>query len=135
MSNRTFFWTFSISFQKNSQDYPHNVNFNFGIKLVAGATPVTKSTYRLASTEMRELSSQLNELLSKGFVRSSFSPWRTPVWFVKKKDGLFSMCIDHGELNKITIRNHYSLPRMDGLFNQPQGMNYLSKMDLRSEYH
>ena len=100
-----------------------------------GATPVAKSPYRLAPAEMQELSSQLNELLKKGFIRPSFSPWGAPVLFVKKKDGSFRMCIDYRELNKLTIKNRYPLPRIDDLFDQLQGANYFSKIDLRSGYH
>ncbi|CAH1422254.1 unnamed protein product [Lactuca virosa] len=84
---------------------------------------------------MQELSSQLSELLSKGFIRPSFSPWGAPVLFVKKKDGSFRMCIDYRELNKLTIKNRYPLPRIDDLFDQLQGANYYSKIDLRSGYH
>ena len=84
---------------------------------------------------MQELSSQLNELLGKGFIRPSFSPWGAPVLFVKKKDGSFRMCIDYRGLNKLTIKNRYPLPRIDDLFDQLQGANYFSKIDLRSGYH
>ena len=77
----------------------------FRIDLVPGATPVAKAPYRLAPAEMQELSSQLNDLLGKGFIRPSFSPWGAPVLFVKKKDGSFRMCIDYRELNKLTIKN------------------------------
>ena len=84
---------------------------------------------------MQELSSQLNELLQKGFIRPSFSPWGAPVLFVKKKDGSFRMCIDYRELNKLTLKNRYPLPRIDDLFDQLQGANYFSKIDLRSGYH
>ena len=80
---------------------------------------------------MQELSSQLNELLSKGFIRPSSSPWGAPVLFVKKKDGSFWMCIDYRELNKLTLKNRYPLPRIDDLFGQLQGANYFSKIDLR----
>ena len=81
---------------------------------------------------MQELSGQLNELLSKGFIRPSFSPWGALVLFVKKKDGSFRMCIDYRELNKLTVKNRYPLPRIDDLFDQLQGENYFSKIDLRS---
>ena len=84
---------------------------------------------------MQELSSQLNELLSKGFIRPSSSPWGAPVLFVKKKDGSFWMCIDYRELNKLTVKNRYPLPRIDDLFDQLQGASYFSKIDLRSGYH
>ncbi|KAD2804787.1 hypothetical protein E3N88_38164 [Mikania micrantha] len=84
---------------------------------------------------MQELSNQLQELLDKGFIRPSFSPWGAPVLFVKKKDGSFRMCIDYRELNKLTIKNRYPLPRIDDLFDQLQGAQYFSKIDLRSGYH
>ncbi|GKE13197.1 putative reverse transcriptase domain-containing protein, partial [Tanacetum coccineum] len=92
----------------------------FRIDLVPGAAPVARAPYRLAPSEMRELSVQLQELLEKGFIRPSLSPWGAPVLFVKKKDGSFRMCIDYRELNKLTIKNRYPLPRIDDLFNQLQ---------------
>nr|XP_043638012.1 uncharacterized protein LOC122609015 [Erigeron canadensis] len=107
----------------------------FNIDLVPGAAPVAKAPYRLAPPEMQELSNQLQELLSKGFIRPSSSPWGTPILFVKKKDGSMRMCIDYRELNKLTIKNRYPLPRIDDLFDQLQGASYFSKIDLRSGYH
>ncbi|GJV29434.1 retrovirus-related pol polyprotein from transposon TNT 1-94 [Tanacetum coccineum] len=104
-------------------------------KLVPGVIPVAKSPYRLAPSEMEELSGQLKELKEKGFIRPNSSPWRAPVLFVKKKDGSFRMCIDYRELNKLTIKNRYPLPRIDDLFDQLQGSQYFSKIDLRSGYH
>nr|GEV10874.1 putative reverse transcriptase domain-containing protein [Tanacetum cinerariifolium] len=94
-----------------------------------------RALYRLAPSDMQELSAQLQELLDKGFVRPSFSPWGSPVLFVKKKDGSFWMCIDYHELNKLTVKNRYSLPRNDDLFNQVQGSSVYSKIDLRLGYH
>ncbi|GKE04725.1 putative reverse transcriptase domain-containing protein, partial [Tanacetum coccineum] len=91
--------------------------------------------YRLASSEMKELSEQLKELSEKGFIRSSSSPWGAPVLFNKKKDGSFRICIDYRELNKLTVKNHYPLPRIDDLFDQLQGSSIYSKIDLRSGYH
>ncbi|GJT63760.1 putative reverse transcriptase domain-containing protein [Tanacetum coccineum] len=84
---------------------------------------------------MKELSEQLQELSNKGFIRPSSSPWGAPVLFVKKKDGSFRMCIDYRELNKLTVKNRYPLPRIDDLFDQLQGSNIYSKIDLRSGYH
>ncbi|GJT58834.1 putative reverse transcriptase domain-containing protein, partial [Tanacetum coccineum] len=107
----------------------------FRIDLVPRATPVARATYRLAPSEMRELSVQLQELLEKGFIRLSSSPWGAPVLFVKKKDGSFRMCIDYHELNKLTVKNHYPLPRINDLFDQLQGLSVYSKIDLRSGYH
>ncbi|GJZ63429.1 reverse transcriptase domain-containing protein [Tanacetum coccineum] len=84
---------------------------------------------------MKELSEQLQELSDKGFIRPSSSPWGAPVLFVKKKDGSFRMCIDYRELNKLTVKNRYPLPRIDDLFDQLQGSSIYSKIDLRSGYH
>ncbi|GJY31178.1 putative reverse transcriptase domain-containing protein [Tanacetum coccineum] len=107
----------------------------FRIELIPEAMPVAKSPYRLAPFELEELSGQLKELQDKGFIRPSSSPWGEPVLFVKKKDGSFRMCIDYKELNKFTIKNRYPLPRIDDLFDQLQGSQYFSKIDLRSGYH
>ncbi|GKC84104.1 hypothetical protein Tco_1139821 [Tanacetum coccineum] len=93
----------------------------FWIELVPRAIPVAKSPYRLTPSEMEELSGQLKKLQDKGFIRLSSSPWGAPVLFVKKKDGSFRMCIDYKELNKLTIKNRYPLPRIEDLFDQLQG--------------
>ncbi|GJS37640.1 hypothetical protein Tco_0536022 [Tanacetum coccineum] len=92
-----------------------------------------RAPYRLAPSEMKELSDQLKELSDKGFIRPSSSPWGAPVLFVKKKDGSFRMCIDYRELNKLTVKNRYPLPRIDDLFDQLQGSSIYSKDDL-SDY-
>ncbi|GKC72482.1 putative reverse transcriptase domain-containing protein [Tanacetum coccineum] len=97
--------------------------------------PVARAPYRLALSEMRELLEQLQELLEKGFISSSSSPWGAPVLFVKKKDGSFRMCIDYRKLNKFTVKNCYPLPRIDDLFDQLQGSSVYSKIDPRSGYH
>ncbi|GJW52185.1 putative reverse transcriptase domain-containing protein [Tanacetum coccineum] len=104
-------------------------------KLIPGATLVAKSPYRLAPSELEELSGQLKELQDKGFIRPSSSPWGALILFAKKKDGSFRMCIDYRELNKLTIKNRYALPRIDDLFDQLQGSQFFSKIDLRSGYH
>ncbi|GJZ02557.1 putative reverse transcriptase domain-containing protein [Tanacetum coccineum] len=88
----------------------------FQFDLIPGAAPVARAPYRLAPSEMKELSEQLQELSDKGFIRPSSSPWGAPVLFVKKKDGSFRMCIDYRELNKLTVKNRYLLPRIDDLF-------------------
>ncbi|GJY43752.1 putative nucleotidyltransferase, ribonuclease H [Tanacetum coccineum] len=107
----------------------------FRIELTFEETPVAKSPYRLAPSELEELSGQLKELQDKGFIRPSLSPWGAPILFVKKKDGSFRMCIDYRELNKLTVKNRYPLPRIDDLFDQLQGSQFFSKIDLRSGYH
>nr|GEU63967.1 putative reverse transcriptase domain, ribonuclease H-like domain, aspartic peptidase domain protein [Tanacetum cinerariifolium] len=95
----------------------------------------SRSPYRLVPTERQELSNQLKQLQEKGFIQPSSSLWGAPVLFIKKKDGSFRMCIDYRELNKLTIKNRYPLPRIDELFDQLQGSRYFSKIDLRSGYH
>ncbi|GKB48591.1 putative reverse transcriptase domain-containing protein [Tanacetum coccineum] len=107
----------------------------FQIDLIPGAAPVARAPYRLALSEMKELSEQLQELSDKGFIRPSSSHWGAPVLFVKKKDGSFKMCIDYRELNKLTVKNRYPLPRINDLFDQLQGSSIYSKIDLRSGYH
>nr|GFA01496.1 putative reverse transcriptase domain-containing protein [Tanacetum cinerariifolium] len=106
----------------------------FQIDLIPSAAPVAQPPYRLAPPEMKELSEKPKELSDKGFIRPSSSPWGAPVLFVKKKDGSFRMCIDYRELNKLTVKNHYPLPRIDDLFDQLQGSSFCSKIDLRSGY-
>ncbi|GKF38321.1 hypothetical protein Tco_0118382 [Tanacetum coccineum] len=90
----------------------------FQIDLIPGAALVARAPYRLAPSKMKELSEQLQELFDKGFIRPSSSPWGAPVLFVKKKDRSFRMCIDYSELNKMTVKNRYPLPRIDDLFDQ-----------------
>ncbi|GJY24260.1 hypothetical protein Tco_0397918 [Tanacetum coccineum] len=107
----------------------------FQIKLVPGVAPVAQAPYRLAPSELQELSTQLQELSDKGVLRPSSSPWGAPVLFIKKKDGFFQMCIDYRKLNKLTVKNRYPLPRIDDLFDQLQGSSVYSKFDLRSGYH
>nr|GEV92646.1 putative reverse transcriptase domain-containing protein [Tanacetum cinerariifolium] len=94
---------------------PPTRQVEFQIDLVPGVAPVARAPYRLAPSEMKELSDQLKELADKGFIRPSSSPWGAPVLFVKKKDGSFWMCIDYRELNKLTVKNRYPLPRIDDL--------------------
>ncbi|GJX43066.1 putative reverse transcriptase domain-containing protein [Tanacetum coccineum] len=94
----------------------------FQIDLIPGAAPVARAPYRLAPSEMQELSNQLQELADRGFIRPSTSPWGAPDLFVKKKDGSFRMCNDYQELNKLTVKNRYPLPRIDDLFDQLQGL-------------
>ncbi|GJV93938.1 putative reverse transcriptase domain-containing protein [Tanacetum coccineum] len=91
--------------------------------------------YRLAPSELKELADQLQELSEKGFIRPSSSPWGAPVLFVKKKDGSFRMCIDYRELNKLTVKNRYPLPRIDDLFDQLQGPRILQSSIYGLVYH
>ncbi|GJS90852.1 putative reverse transcriptase domain-containing protein [Tanacetum coccineum] len=111
---------------------PPTRQVKFQIDLVPGAALVARAPYRLAPSELQELSTQLQELSDKGFIRPSSSPWGAPVLFFKKKDGSFRMCIDYHELNKLTVKNRYPLLRIDDLFDQLQGSRVYSKIDLRS---
>ncbi|GJZ01968.1 putative reverse transcriptase domain-containing protein [Tanacetum coccineum] len=122
-------------FPEDLPGLPPTRQVEFQIDLVPGAAPVARAPYRLAPSELKELSEQLKELSDKGFIRPSSSPWGAPVLFVKKKDGSFRMCIDYRELNKLTVKNRYPLPRIDDLFDQLQGSSVYSKIDLRSGYH
>ena len=114
---------------------PPNREIEFEIELVPGTSSISKAPYRMAPAELQELYKQLQELLEKGFIRPSHSPWGAPVLFVKKKDGSMRLCIDYRELNKVTIKNKYPLPRVDDLFDQLKGASVFSKIDLRSGYH
>nr|GFC64611.1 putative reverse transcriptase domain-containing protein [Tanacetum cinerariifolium] len=122
-------------FPEDLRGLPPPRQVEFEIELVPGAAPVVRAPYRLAPSEMKELAKQLQELSDKGFIRPSSSPWGASMLFVKKKDGSFRMCIDYHELNKLTIKNRYPLPRIDDLFDQLQGSSVYSKINLRSSYH
>ncbi|VVA41124.1 PREDICTED: retrotransposon, partial [Prunus dulcis] len=113
---------------------PHR-EIEFTIELMPGISPVSQAPYRMAPAELKELKVQLQELVDKGFIRPSFSPWGAPVLFVKKKDGTMRLCVDYRQLNKVTVRNKYPLPRIDDLFDQLRGAKVFSKIDLRSGYH
>ena len=107
----------------------------FCIDVVPSTNPISMPPYRMAPAELKERTERLKELLDQGFIRPSTSPWRAPVFFVKKKDGSLRLCIDYGQLNKVTIKNKYPLPRIDDLFDKLQGAQCFSKIDLRSGYH
>ena len=122
-------------FPEDLTELPPDREVEFTIEVVPGTAPISKAPYRMAPAELKELKEQLQELLDKGFIKPSVSPWGAPVLFVKKKDGSLRLCIDYRELNKVTIKNKYSLPRIDDLFDQLQGAGIFSKIDLRSGYH
>ena len=89
----------------------------------------------MAPVELQEFRVQLHELLDKGFIRPSTSPWGAPVQFAKKKDKTLRLCIDYRQWNRVTIKNRYPLPRIDDLFDQLRGARVYSKIDLRTGYH
>ncbi|GJT64145.1 putative reverse transcriptase domain-containing protein [Tanacetum coccineum] len=109
---------FVRDFLKDFPGIPPTRQVKFQIDLVPGVAPIARAPYRLAPSEMKELSDQLQELSDKGFIRPSSSPWGALVLFVKKKGGSFRMCIDYHELNKLMVKNHYPLPRINDLFDQ-----------------
>lgn len=114
---------------------PPQREIDFTIELLPGTAPVAIAPYRMAPAELRELKAQLQDLLDKGFIRPSFSPWGAPVLFVKKKDGSLRLCIDYRQLNQATVKNRYPLPRIDDLFDQLQSARVFSRIDLRSGYY
>ncbi|KAL4016633.1 hypothetical protein IC575_024285 [Cucumis melo] len=116
-------------------ELPPPREIDFTIELEPNTTPISRAPYRMAPVELKELNVQLQKLLNKGFIRPSVSHWGSPVLFVKKKDGSMRLCIDYRELNKVTVKNRYPLPRIDDLFDQLQGATVFSKIDLRSSYH
>ncbi|GKC65670.1 putative reverse transcriptase domain-containing protein [Tanacetum coccineum] len=122
-------------FPEDLPGLPLTRQVEFHIELIPGAAPVARVPCRLAPVEMKELAEQLKELSDKGFIRPSSSSWGAPILFVKKKDGSFRMCIDYRELNKLIVKSPYPLPRIDDLFDQLQGSNIYSKINLRSGYH
>ncbi|GKC40436.1 putative reverse transcriptase domain-containing protein [Tanacetum coccineum] len=126
---------FSKVFPEDLPGLPPVRQVEFQIDLIPGAALIARAPYRLAPSEMQELSDQLQELTDRGFIQPSTSTWGAPILFVKKKDGSFKMCIDYRELNKLTVKNRYPLPRIDDLFDQLQGSSVYSKIDLRSGYH
>ena len=96
---------------------------------------MSKSPYRMSTPELKELQLQLEYLLRKGYIHPRMLPWGAPILFVKKKDGTLRLCIDFWQLNKVTIKNKYPLPRIDDLLDQLKGAKKFSKIDIRSRYH
>jgi hypothetical protein len=114
---------------------PPDRDIEFIIELQPGTAPISKRPYRMPPNELAELKIQLQDLLDKGFIRPSASPWGSPALFVKKEDNSLRLCVDYHPLNAVTIKNKYPLPRIDILFDQLVGAKVFSKIDLRSGYH
>jgi hypothetical protein len=114
---------------------PPDRDIEFAIELQPRTAPISKRPYRMPPMELVELKKQLQELLDKGFIRPSTSPWGCPALFVKKKDESLRLCVDYRPLNAVTIKNKYLLPRIDVLFDQLVGAKVFPKIDLRSGYH
>lgn len=105
------------------------------IDLLSNTQPISIPLYYISLAELKKLKEQLKDLLDKGFIRPSISPWGAPILFKQNKDGSLHMCINYRQLNKVIIKNKYTLPKIDGLFDQLQGTSYFSKIDFRSGYH
>jgi hypothetical protein len=114
---------------------PLKRDIDFSVNLILGATPVSKAPYRMSTPELKELQFHLEELLKKGYIRPSMSPWGAPVLVMKKKDGMLRLCIDLRQLKKVTVKNKYPLSRIDDLFDQLKDVNIFSNIDLRLRYH
>jgi hypothetical protein len=126
---------FSDVFPEDLPRLPPERDVEFVIELKPGTAPISRRSYRMPPNELAELKTQLQDLLEKGFIRPSSSPWGCPTIFVKKKDQTLRMCVDYRPLNEVTIKNKYPLPRIDILFYQLTGARVFSKIDLRSGYH
>jgi hypothetical protein len=122
-------------FPEELTELPPDRDVEFVIELMPGAGPVAKSPYQMSSDELDELKKQLKKLLEQGFVQPSASLWGSPVLFVEKKDGTKRMCIDYRTLNSMTIKNKYTLPRIEHLLDRLKKAKFFSKVDLRSGYH
>ena len=122
-------------FPEDLPGMPPDRDIEFSIDLLPGTAPISKRPYRMDVKDLSELKKQIEELLKKGFIRPSSSPWGAPVIFVDKKDGSRRMCVDYRALNDVTIKNKYPLPRIEDLFDQMRGAMIFSKIDLRSGYH
>ncbi|KAK1646343.1 hypothetical protein QYE76_064148 [Lolium multiflorum] len=114
---------------------PPDREIEFTVDLIPGTSPIAKAPYKMGPTELKELKEQLDDLEQKGFIQESISPWGSPVIFMDKRDGGRRMCGDYRNLNNVTIKNKYPLPRIQDLFDQVRGARVFSKIDLRSGYH
>jgi hypothetical protein len=126
---------FADVFPNELPGMPPDRNVEFVIELQPGTAPISKRPYRMPPMELGALKTQLQELLDKGYIRPSSSPWGCPALFVKKKDCSSRLCVDYRPLNAVTIKNKYPLPRIDVLLDQLAGAKVFSKSDLRSGYH
>jgi hypothetical protein len=122
-------------FPKELSGMPPDRDIEFVIELKSGTALIYKAPFRMTNPELAELKEHIKELLGKGFIHPSPSPWGAPVIFVPKKDGTQRLCVDYHALNEITVKNKYSLPRIDDLFDQLHGVCVFSKIDIRSGYH
>jgi hypothetical protein len=122
-------------FPEDLSGMPLNQDVEFTIELQPGIAPISRWPYKMTPKELAELKVQLNELLNKGYIHPSSSPWRCPALFVNKKNQSLRLCVDYRPLNVVTIKNKYSLPRIDILFDLLESVKAFSKVDLHSGYH
>jgi hypothetical protein len=122
-------------FSDDLPEMPPNRDIVFIIELQPGTAPISRRPYRMPPNELAELKVQLQDLLDKGFIHPSASPWGCLALFVKKKDHSLRLYVDYRPMNAVTIKNKYPLPRIDILFDQLAGAKVFSKIDLRSGYH
>ena len=114
---------------------PPDRDIEFLIELLPGTEPISKIPYGMPANDLEEIKKKIKELLEKGYIRPSSTPWGAPVFLVEKKDGSLRMVVDYRALNNVTIKNKYPLPMINDLFDQLQGAKVFSKIDLRSGYH
>jgi hypothetical protein len=126
---------FSYVFLEDLPGLPLDWDVEFTIELQPSTAPISRRPYKMTPKELAELKIQLKELLDKGCIHPSSSPWECPVLFVKKKDQSLRLCVDYRPLNVVTIKNKYLLPHIDILFNQLAGSKVFSKVDLHLGYH
>jgi hypothetical protein len=119
---------FLYVFPEDLPGLPLERDVEFVIELKPGMAPISRRSYRMPLNELAELKTQLQDLLEKGFIRPSSSPWGCPAIFVKKKDQTLRMCVDYRSLNEVTIKNKYPLPRIDILFDQLTGARYFLRL-------
>jgi hypothetical protein len=122
-------------FPEDLPGMPPDCDIEISIDLIPGTDPISKRPYRMDVKYLAELKKQIEELLSKGFIRPISSPWGAPTLFIDKKDGSRRLCIDYRSLNEVTIKNKYPLPQIEDFFDQMRGAKVFSKIDLRSGYH
>ena len=114
---------------------PQDRDIEFFIEILPSTGPISKRLYRMPAQDLEEIKMQIKELLDKGYIQPSSSPWGAPVLLVEKKDGSLRMVVDYRALNEVTIKNKYPLPMINDLFDQLQGAKVFSKINQRSGYH
>jgi len=121
--------------EKLPEDLPLKRRIDHVIEVMSGVAPPAKAPHRMSHEELKELKVQFQELLTKGYIKLSKSPYGAPILFVHKKDGTLRMCVDYRALNKVTVKNQYPLLRIDDLFDRLSGAKVFSRIDLCSGYY